>query len=309
MKSKTIKSILRKKLQHWLKHVDDENVRKIIEDNAICTGGSIASMLLGEKVSDYDFYFKTKESATAVAEYYVKKFIANPPPRFKGRPLPIRVMSENGRVKIMIKSAGIVSEAGEEEYQYFETLQGQEDAEEYVESATKALEDKDEEGSEKEKYRVIFMSTNAITLSNRIQVVIRFYGQVDEIHENYDFVHCTCSWDAKTGYLTLPKPALESMLAKDLQYKGGSKYPLCSIIRTRKFLKREWNCNAGQYVKMAWDLNSFDLSDVEVLEDQMVGVDAAYFREVLELLKERQGKGVKTVDGTYLMQVIDKVFN
>ena len=65
--------------------------------------------------------------------------------------------------------------------------------------------------------------------------------------------------------------------------------------------------NAGQIVKMAWDLNKLDLTDIKVLEDQMVGVDAAYFREVINLLKERTEKG-KPIDETYLMKVIDRVF-
>jgi hypothetical protein len=95
------------------------------------------------------------------------------------------------------------------------------------------------------------------------------------------------------------------MLVRDLVYMGESKYPLCSIIRTRKFLQRGWRINAGQFVKMAWDLNKLDLSDINVLEDQLVGVDVAYFEEVLSLLRERGGE---QIDGAYLMQVIDKVF-
>jgi hypothetical protein len=137
-----------------------------------------------------------------------------------------------------------------------------------------------------------------------VQLVIRFYGTADQIHENYDFVHCTCSWDAATGELVLPPAALEALLAKDLRYKR-SKYPLCSIIRTRKFLNRGWKISAGQYVKMAWDLNKLDLSSTAVLEDQMVGVDAAYFLEVIALLKE---KGTEKIDEAYLMEIIDRIF-
>src|SRR3546814_1666855 len=67
-------------------------------------------------------------------------------------------------------------------------------------------------------YRPVFMSTNAITLSDKIQIVLRFYGEADAIHENYDFVHCTNYWTSKDANLTLRQPALESLLCKELRY-------------------------------------------------------------------------------------------
>jgi hypothetical protein len=82
---------------------------------------------------------------------------------------------------------------------------------------------------------------------------------------------------------------------------------LCSFIRTRKFLKRGWHIDAGQYLKMAWDLNKLDLKNMSVLEDQLTGVDAAYFQEVINLLNDHV-KGGKEIDDTYLVQVVDKIF-
>src|SRR3546814_5103821 len=82
-------------------------------------------------------------------------------------------------------------------------------------------------------YRPVFMSTNAITLSDKIQIVLRFYGEADAIHENYDFVHCTNYWTSKDANLTPRQPALESLLCKEIRYVG-SKYSVCSVIRLRK---------------------------------------------------------------------------
>ena len=97
----------------------------------------------------------------------------------------------------------------------------------------------------------IFLSSNAITLSDRIQIVIRFYGDPEEIHKNFDFVHCTNYWLSWNNSLETSDKALESLLAKELYYMG-SKYPICSVIRTRKFLRKGWHINAGQYLKMAF---------------------------------------------------------
>lgn len=309
MQEKTIKSVLSRKLDHWLKHVDDPAIVDIIEQNAICTGGAIASMLLNEKVNDFDFYFKTSEAAYAVAKYYVEKFKQNPPSRFKNKDkvVDIAVRMEEDRVSIVVQSQGIAGESGSEGYEYFEQVSDPSEPHEFV---AQVAQDKTDASTktDKDAYRPVFLTSNAITLSDDIQIVTRFFGNVAEIHENYDFVHCTCSWDAATWELRTPHEALMSLLNKRLKYKR-SKYPLCSIIRTRKFLSAGWTIDAGQYVKMAWDLNALDLKDIKVLRDQMVGVDSAYFHEVIHLLEKQQhDQNTKEIESTYLMEVIDKIF-
>lgn len=74
MKAKTIKAILRKKIDGWLASIEDEKVRDLAAKNTIVTGGCVASMLLGEQINDFDIYFRTREAALAVARYYVARF-------------------------------------------------------------------------------------------------------------------------------------------------------------------------------------------------------------------------------------------
>src|SRR3546814_6021471 len=73
MKAKTIKAILAKKFNSFASSIEDEVVRKLVEKNTIITGGCIASMLLGEKINDFDLYFTDHATTKAVAEYYVKR--------------------------------------------------------------------------------------------------------------------------------------------------------------------------------------------------------------------------------------------
>lgn len=303
MQEKTIKSVLRRKFDDWLAHVDDVDLKQLIKRDAICTGGAIANMLMGEPVNDYDFYFKTKETTLAVANYYVKKFKENPPKRFKDKQSVLdrlEVVDRADRVQI-IDSKKREGYEGREEWndtEYAALVDDPSEPQEFVENVAQDKEDITG------KYRPVFITSNAISLTDHVQIVIRFYGDADKIHENYDFVHCTCVWEAENGNLTLPHEALVSLLNKRLKYKH-SKYPLCSFIRTRKFLQRGWHIDAGQYVKMAWDLNKLDLSNIETLEDQMIGVDSAYFAQVIEMLRNKDDE---KVDDTYLFQVIDIIF-
>lgn len=280
MNKRAIKSVLQKKHNSFVNSIKNEKVRDLVDKHSIITGGCIASMLLGEKINDFDYYFDSRNVALEVTKYYVEEFN-----RIRGAEIAELREKDNGRISIFISSDGIA----EEDY-------GDED------------EDLPAEDNTKQDYRPIFLTSNAITLSNKIQLVIRFFGSPEEIHENYDFVHCTNYWYSKTGELVLNQAALESLLSKELYYVG-SKYPLCSLIRTRKFIKRGWNINAGQYLKMAMQLNELDLRDVETLEEQLIGVDITYFQMLIEALNERKEKNKDfAYDSGYIATIVDRIF-
>jgi len=327
MRTKFIRMIIGRKVDAWLASLP-ESLREQVKDQVVVTGGCITSMLLNEPVNDFDLYFRTRASAEAVARHYVNVFKANPPTLFRDsedRKVEIYVGEcTDERVKIVVKSAGIAGDKGADSYGYFEGDTDDTRAEQFIDQATGELaegvagvvEDLDDEsdskldgstgnGDEKDnpKYRPRFLTSNAITLTDKVQIVLRFIGEPDAIHANYDFVHCTNYWRSDTRQVTLRIEALEATLAKSLVYVG-SKYPICSLIRARKFIKRGWSINAGQFVKMAWQISQLKLNDVATLEEQLVGVDAAYFRQLIDLLKSNG----ETVDGSYLMTVIDRVF-
>jgi len=316
LKAKTIKSIIRRKLDGWLDTIDDEGLRAACRKEAVVTGGSIASMLLGEPVNDFDVYFRTKETVKAVADYYVAQFLKR---RKAQGGVPVDCYVEElkdtqgkDRVRIVVKSAGVASSEAETDYQYFEARPDHE-AGEYVAEAFDPLSDvkdiadgvKDALAQEEcEQYQAAFLSSNAVSLNGKIQLVLRFYGNPDEIHESYDFVHCMNYYESGQSNLTLRPEALEALLSRTLVYKG-SQYPLCSVIRTRKFIERGWRVNAGQYLKMAMQISKLDLTNHKVLEEQLTGVDVAYFAEAIEKIK---AKDPERVDAAYLTEIIDRMF-
>ena len=65
MKHKTIKAVIGKKFNEWIESIKDEAVRELAKKNSFITGGCIASMLLREKVNDYDVYFTNDEEYTS----------------------------------------------------------------------------------------------------------------------------------------------------------------------------------------------------------------------------------------------------
>jgi hypothetical protein len=106
-------------------------------------------------------------------------------------------------------------------------------------------------------YDPLFFSPNAISLSNDLQIVCRFNGTAEQIHKTFDFIHATNYFTFKEGLVTNLK-AMESLLTKRLSYQG-SVYPLTSIIRSKKFVKRGWNIGAGEYLKIMFQISELNL--------------------------------------------------
>lgn len=313
MQRKTIRKILNAKLEDWVKSIKDENVVALIRKNAIVTGGSIATLLIGEPVNDYDIYFRDKATTIAVANYYVDWFNElhggidakgtrnDHTPEVKEEKIKNCKGVEEERVTIRIKSAGVASEEMEE-YQYFESATPEE-AHSFAESLKIDLIEQNEDGS-KPQYRPIFMSQNAITLSQKVQLVIRFFGSPSQIHDNYDFAHAKCYYDWGTGELDLPAESLECLLSRTLKYRG-SLYPIASIFRTKKFVERGWHISAGDQLKIMWQINELDLKDPAVLREQLTGVDAAYMWQLIHAL---EGVDPERWNSAYIAEIIDRIF-
>lgn len=296
MQRKTIQKIVKTKMTEWLETITDEDLRKKVQDELLVSGGCIASLFLGEQVNDFDVYIKTPETAFALAKYYTKE-IPN-----------LTVYLGKDRDKYLKEEIGdsVADEHIFGKKVFIENLKpGQIKIDCGLGSAgySTGLQD---EGLN--KFVPLYFSPNAISLSDKLQIVLRFTGDNKDIHSNFDFVHATNYFTFSEGLVTNVE-ALESLLSKQLKYQG-SKYPLTSVIRTRKFLKRNWNIGAGEYLKMMFQISQLDLSNPYILENQLVGIDIAYFSTFVDTLKGKLEKEPNfKVTQEYATELINRIFN
>lgn len=322
MVEKHMRTLLIRKVENWASSIDDETVAKVIRTKTIITGGCMVSMMQNEEINDFDIYFKDFESAKIVAGYYIKKFNE----KVKTKTVELLTLDNiNNRIgncdldsdevenlqDIREQLSFNTEEDGARLYCYIQSSGFASDSEENTETFdnvhdTPEMEKnkKEDEEQENPRYVVRYISSNAITLSDKIQVVTRFYGEPAKIHNTYDFIHTKAyytSWDKK---LEIPKEVYHAVINKSLQYTG-SRYPIASLVRTRKFIQRGWSVNAGQYLKMAYQISKLDLDSIPVLQDQLVGVDSAYFMMLITALKSNSSK---EIDYDYLCNLIDRIF-
>lgn len=328
---RTMKSVLRQKAERLIASIKNPEVQEAMKKDLLITGGAITSMAIGEKINDYDFYFRTIDTAHKVAEYYVQLFNEIKAEKDKDKDassksdkvlyLPtvkrdaiknIRGQLEE-RVLIYMKSAGVAGE-DQEPYDYFE-MRPEHETDEFINSLSDEsapILDQAEEMAEILKktplhdYRPVFLTDNAITLSNKAQLIIRFSGSPEEIHRNFDYVHCTGVYDYNSNELHMSPEMMEACLSKRLIYVG-SLYPMASVLRMRKFLKRGWNISAGQVIKMMHQCADIDWNNPEMLKEQLMGVDVAYMHQLIQYLNQREPG--ERIDTNYLASLLDKIFD
>ena len=330
MKKKTINAVIAKKFNEWLDSIGDEEVKKLVKKNTIITGGCIASMINNEKVNDYDVYFTDQKTVVAVARYYIKKFREMKPDAPRIELYTSDDFKQNSEISLMYARQKAIKEAAAEgekidvdadlmDFYEMSSLSKEEGRVFlYISSICIAAEKnvnlddcenpldenvEDTEDKTKPKYRPVFFSSNAISLSDKIQIVTRFYGDAQQIHSNFDYVHATNYWTSADDKVVFNMEAYEACHNKELIYVG-SKYPVCSLFRMRKFIARGFTINAGEILKIAMNINEFDLTNVRVLRDQLIGVDSAYFTNLIDSIKDKE-----KIDRLYLMTIINKMFN
>jgi hypothetical protein len=296
MQIKTIKKTISDKMTDWLSSITDQSLRADVKDNLLVSGGSIVSLLLNQKVNDYDVYLQDRSVLLRLTNYYVTQIEG---------PKVLDGHCKDGLVSKLEKQYQYVADDISEIYnQYSIALRNLKEDQIKLFMYGGGMRVNEAEANDEGKYVVKYFSPNAISLSDNIQIVIRFHGTPEEIHKTFDYIHATNYFTFDKGVVT-NIAALESIITKQLKYQG-SQYPVTSIIRMKKFIKRDWNISAGEILKMAFQVSQLDLSDPDTLEEQLIGVDVAYFAKLIDILR---GVDKDTLTSQYLNTIIDRVFS
>lgn len=298
MQTKTIKKVISKKLEDWLLTISDIKLRDEVRKNILVSGGSITSLFLNQPVNDYDIYIQDMDVLIKLARYYCPGIVLDG--RKKEEYIKNRFPRYDELNSLLIDSDEEYTPEGLVRLKTLQNNQVKLD----INSQGVRRDLLCEVDKEPAKYQVVFLSQNAISLSDDIQIVLRFSGSVEEIHKSFDFIHATNYYTFKEGLVT-NIDALESILSKSLRYQG-SLYPLTSIVRMKKFLLRGWSISAGEILKIMFQISELDLKNIEVLEQQLIGVDIAYFSTLIDILKNSKEKHITS---SFLNSIIDKVFN
>ena len=293
MNEKRIVQRLNIETKKWVETIQDKELKDIVKNNVVIAGGAITSLLEGETPNDYDVYIKDFDVLVELANYYAELW--NKDGRHKSKvTIQVDVPEPEGDVETskvicFITSKGV---AGEEE--------------EITKASAGTEANIEVEEDEVADYRPVFFTDNAISLKGKIQLVLRFWGEPEKIISSFDYVHCTNYFDRGNQDLHISKDALMSILNKQLKYVG-SQFPICSLFRMRKYMERGYTISAGEILKMSFQISNLDLTDINVLREQLIGVDTTYMTALVDRLEQARENNVD-IDYSYVVDLIDEIF-
>jgi hypothetical protein len=135
------------------------------------------------------------------------------------------------------------------------------------------------------KYLVNFKSPNSINFNGnpKIQIISKYAGLPEEIIDKFDFLHIKSYYVIYTKELHFVKNVHETLFNKEIIYTG-SDYPLSSMIRVNKLIKKGWSIEPYYNLLIALDLQKYDLTNKNVIINQLTGIDPLYINSKLNAL-------------------------
>ena len=174
MKIKTIKKVITNKLNAWLDTLPD-SLRIDVKDSLLVSGGCITSMLLREPVNDYDIYIQDTDVLVRLAKHYSGTIrVLNGTYRLQYLQENLKDRSINIPIEEYLKNPimpGINERDTSELFLRYKSLKKDQIK---LDIPSEGLRVEMEEEPEENSFTPLFFSPNAISLSDDIQIVLRF---------------------------------------------------------------------------------------------------------------------------------------
>lgn len=161
-------------------------------------------------------------------------------------------------------------------------------------------------------YKQVSMTDNAITLIRRnrnvyqtIQIITRFVSEDPAvILAKFDFTIVQGAYCFSDDKFHLGHRFLLDNTERRLVYSNQSEYPICALIRTKKYVERGYKLTNGAAVAIALAVHRLKIETYRDLKEQLLGIDTQAFEEVTKGFDETK----KFVASEFIQLWSDELF-
>ena len=118
------------------------------------------------------------------------------------------------------------------------------------------------------------------------QFICASFGTPESVIRRFDFTCCMGAWNPKSEEFLLDPLFLKHCSQRRLIFNVATEYPICSLWRAFKFVKRGWKLPATEAIKMALRIHDLNISDRAELKRQLLGIDTLFLKELTDALAE-----------------------
>jgi hypothetical protein len=138
-----------------------------------------------------------------------------------------------------------------------------------------------------------FRTTSALSYiieGERVQLIRKYFGSPEYIIGKFDFTVCMAAY-VPGGFadfqFVLGDNFLYDLAQKTLRYSPGA-YPISSLWRVQKFIKRDFRLPAMEAIKLALAINNLQIDSYEVLKDQLEGIDTLFLKDLTDSMIDKK---------------------
>jgi len=131
------------------------------------------------------------------------------------------------------------------------------------------------------------------TNSIRVQLIRKYFGTPNEIISKFDYTVCMAAYEPNHGVnwewgtMTVDDRFLYHLSEKLLVFNHKTEYPIASLWRAKKYLKREFKLPAIECIKLALAINNLKIGSYEGLKDQLEGIDTFFLKDLTDAMLEK----------------------
>lgn len=118
----------------------------------------------------------------------------------------------------------------------------------------------------------------------RFQLIEAVVGSPAEVIKGFDFSMCMGAWDPTTGVFILDSLFLKHVAQRRLCFNPNAEFPICSLWRATKFIKRGWKLPGIEAIKLALAIHNIGLGDLGELKRQLLGIDTIFLKALTDAL-------------------------
>jgi len=126
-----------------------------------------------------------------------------------------------------------------------------------------------------------------IKTGNVYQIIHAIYGPPSTVMAQFDFTIAQCAWIPAWDPFEYEKFEIadaffQHLAQRKLYFTCGTQYPIASLWRMRKFLRRGFTIDAVNLTKIALAIHALKLDTMQQFKEQMLGIDAAWLGPILD---------------------------
>jgi hypothetical protein len=146
-------------------------------------------------------------------------------------------------------------------------------------------------------YECIATTDTAITYKHKVpykNMIVQlikhdsfFIQDPEALIKKFDFTICMAVYDLFESQVFVHDDFLQHITERKLVFNIDTKYPIISLYRANKYIKRGYNIDGYELVKIALCINNLKMKDYRDLKRQLQGIDTIQFSKITDKLMER----------------------